>query len=814
MSATRFRLSSLGTDLLYALRTLRQSRGYTAAAVLTLAIGIGAITTVFSVVDAALLRPLPYPEPDRLVAVFETMPENDYRQVAPANFLDWQRESRTLTSLSGYYTSRRTIGSDHAPERVLSSSVAGNIFALLGAHAALGRTFNAADDRATDERLVVLSDGIWRRLFGASRDIVGQAVRIDDEPWTVVGVMPAGFRFPDAAELWTIGSSGVPALRGAGPAVASMRDVHYFRALGRLKAGATREASQQELSALAGRLAAEFPQTNRDLGVKITSLHDALVGDSRSTLLFLFAVVGLVLLLACTNVAGLTLARSGRRQREFAVRTAIGASPAQLVRQVLVESSLLSLLGGLCGVAIAAAALDSIVASAPIDLPEVASVGINARVLLFALFVSGGTGAAFGLLPALQASRASSLGVLRGGTRAGSARSRLRDALVVGELALSLTLLFGAGLLVRSFVRLLQVDPGFQPERVVTIEPALSRSAYAEGARVVDYYTRALERVATVPGVEAVGAVSVLPASGQRMNRGVQVEGRPTPARATDQTIEYQTATPGYFEAMGIPLRSGRALSATDDAGAAAIAVINEAAARAYWPGTDPIGRQIGFGSPEGIAWRTIVGVVGDVRQLGPEQASLPEAFVPMVQDPDRNMSIVVRTGIDPSALGTALQRALREVDPSQPVMAPRLMTRQLSGTLARPRFFTVLLAGFAAAALLLATLGVYGVVATAAQARTRELGIRIALGAQRGEVFRLVLAGGVTLAVLGVALGSAGAFWFAQGVRGLLVGVEPADPLVFALTGGLLSAAALLATWRPARRAARTDPMIALRAE
>jgi putative ABC transport system permease protein len=349
---------------------------------------------------------------------------------------------------------------------------------------------------------------------------------------------------------------------------------------------------------------------------------------------------------------------------------------------------------------------------------------------------------------------------------------------------------------------------------VVTVDPALSRSAYADNARIVDYYTRALDHVAALPGVEAVGAVSVLPASGQRMNRGVHVDGRPTPQRATDQTIEYQTATPGYFAAMGIPLKSGRPFSASDDGRGNPVAVINEEAARQYWPGVDPIGRRVGFGGPDGPTWRTIVGIIGNVRLLGLDQPVVPEVYVPLLQDPSRVMSIVVRTSIDPATVGISLRRAVQDIDLSQPIMSPRLMTRQLAGTLARPRFFSALLGGFAAAALVLATLGVYGVVATGAQARTREMGIRVALGAQRAEVLRLVLSGGARMALAGIALGSAGALWFARGVRGLLVGVEPADPLVFMATGALLGTAVLIASWLPARRAARADPMVALRAE
>lgn len=540
----------LVNDLRVGVRALRHAPGFTIAAVLTLALGIGATTVIFGVVDAALLRPLPYHEPDRLVAVFETMPGNERRRVAPANFLDWQREIRSLTALAGFYTSLRTIGGSDVPERVLSTSVSGGIFTTLGARAAHGRTFLAADDSVPGERLVVLSDGLWRRKFGADQDLVGKAVRIDDQPYTVIGIMPAGFRFPEPTELWTLGMSGVPALGGAGPNITSMRDVHYFNVIGRLRPGASREATLRELSAIAAGIERTHPDTNRDLGVAIVGLREALAGDTRSTLLFLFAVVGLVLLMA------------------------------------------------------------------------------------------------------------------------------------------------------------------------------------------------------------------------------------------------------------------------SDDGRAAPVAVINEAAARQYWPDSDPIGRRIGFGGPGEPTWRIIVGIIGNVRHLGLDQPVLPEVFVPLLQDPDRNMSIVARTSIDPASVAEALRRALQEVDVSQALMTPRLMTRQLAGSLARPRFLSALLASFAAAALLLATLGVYGVVATVAQARTRELGIRVALGAQRSDVLRLVLSGGARLAGAGLALGMAGAFWFARGVRGLLVGVEPTDPVVFVVTASLLGTAALLASWLPARRAARTDPVIALRAE
>jgi len=808
-------MAPLLDDVRTGIRALRHAPGFTLAAALTLALGIGATTAMFGVVDAALLRSLPYREPERLVAVFETMPGNDRRRVAPANYLDWQRESRSLTALAGFYTSQRTIGSGDAPERVLSTSVSGGIFATLGARASLGRTFLAADDSVTDQRLVVLSNGLWRRMFGAAEHIIGRPLRIDDEPYSVIGVMPADFRFPEPTEMWTLGTRGIPALRGAGPDIAFMRDVHYFHVMGRLRAGSSREASLQELSTIAAGIERLHPDTNRDLGVAVVGLQEALAGDTRSTLLFLFAVVGLVLLMACMNVAGLALACGGRRQREFAIRMAIGARRGQLVRQVIVESTLLAIVGGVLGIAVAALAIDGVVASAPIELPEVATVVIDARVLFFALLVSAGTGIAFGLLPALQISSATSLAALRHGSWGSTGpRVRLRSALVVAELALSLTLLVGAGLLLKSFVGLLSVDPGFEPERVVTIQPALSRSAYADPARIADYYTRTLERVSSLPGVQAVGAVSVLPASGQRMNRGVHIEGRPAPARQTDQTIEFQAASPGYFAAMEIPLKRGRGFDTSDDARAAPIAIINEAAARQYWPDLDPIGRRVGFGGPGEPAWRTIVGIIGNVRQLGLDQPVQPEVYVPLLQDPDRNMSIVARTSIDPASVAAALRRAVQGVDPSQPLLSTRLMTQQLAGSLARPRFLSALLGSFAAVALLLATLGVYGVVATVAQARTREMGIRVALGAQRSDVLRLVLSGGARLAAAGIALGTAGAFWVARGVRGLMTGVEPADPVVFVLTALLLGTAVLLASWLPARRAARADPMIALRAE
>jgi putative ABC transport system permease protein len=799
-----------------AVRTLSGNLTFTIVTSLTLALGLGAATAVFSIVDALLLRPLPYPDPERLVVVFETAPDNDRRNAAPANFLDWRRDSRTVTSLAAYRTSRQTLTGGAAPERVLGSAASANIFSTLGGAARLGRAFRPAEDSAGSPALTVLSHALWRRQFGGDSGVIGRTIRLDDSPFTIIGVMPPAFVFPEPADLWTLADRGVPPLGGFTGDISAARDLHYFTAIGRVRPGTSIGAARAELAQLGAAIAALHPETNRDLGVNVVPLRDALVGDRRATVLILFGIVGFVLLIVCANVASLMLASSAARAREFSVRAALGASRSRLVAQVAAESLLLALLGGTLGVIAAGVSVHALAAAGALGLPEIARVTIDARVFAFATVLACASGLGSGLVPAMRVSSAAPFDALREGGRSstGGGRQRLRQGLVVVQLALSLTLLVGAGLLLKSYELLVRVDPGFRRANVLTLETSLSPATYGTSAAVESYYDRAIAAAAGVPGVRSAGAVLNLPVSGRSMNRGLQIEGRASPQRATDQTVEYQVASASYFETLGIPTRRGRGIEARDDARATPIAVINQSAAQKYWPAADPVGTRIGFGNRDGgTTWRTIVGVVGDVHHFGLDRAPRPEAFVPMAQDPQPAMSLVARASA-PDVPASSVRRAVSEIDPLQPVSAVRSMDERIGASVERPRFLSRLLAAFAVAALALSALGLYGVLAQIVGSRTREIGLRMALGAQSTDMLRMVLRQAGALAGLGVLIGVAGALAVTRLVSSLLFSVRPTDPAVFTETAALLVAVVIGAGFLPAYRASRVDPAVALRRE
>ena len=802
--------------LRHAARTLRRNRTFTVVTALTLALGLGSATAVFSIVDAVLLRPLPYPDAAQLVVVFETSPDNDRRGAAPANFLDWRRDARTMTALAAYRTSRLTMSGGSAAVRVLGSAVSANIFATLGTAPQLGRVFTPAEDSAGVQPVVVISDALWKRQFVGDPNVIGRTIHVDDVAFSIVGVMPAAFRFPESSELWTLADRGVPPLSGFPGDIAASRDVHYFTVLGRVRTGTSIGAAHDELARLGASISALHPDTNRDLGVNVVPLRDALVGDRRQTVLILFGVVGFVLLIVCANVASLMLASSSARAREYSVRAALGASRRTLVAHVVAESLLLALLGGALGLFAAGVSIQALVAGGPLGLPEVTRVAVDGRVFAFTLALACLAGLGCGLVPALRVSTAAPFDALRDGGRSstGGGRQRLRQGLVVAQLALSLTLLVGAGLLLKSYQRLVRVDPGFRGANVLALETSLSPVTYDSPTAVASYYDRALTRMAGVPGVSAVGAVSNLPVGGRSMNRGVQIEGRPAPERATDQTVEYQVASPTYFDAMGIPTTRGRAIESRDDARAVPVAVINESAARKYWPGSEPVGARIGFGDRSGgTTWRTIVGVVGDVRHFGLDQAPRPEVFVPMAQDPQPVMSLIARVAAA-GAPGPNVRRAVSAIDPLHPVSAAETMEDRMGASVARPRFLSRLLAAFAIAALALSALGLYGVLASIVGSRTREIGLRMALGAQSVEMLHMVLRQAGGLAGLGLIIGIAGALTVTRVASSLLFAVHPTDPAVFAGTAGLLALVVFAAAILPAWRASRVDPSVALRSE
>jgi len=783
-------------------------RGVTVAAIVTLGLGIGATTAIYAFVDALLLRPLPYPEPGRLVAAFETAPDQPRRAVAPANFLDWRRDLGQVAELAGYYTHARTIDPGTGAERLRASSVSANFFAVLGVHAAIGRAFQPAEDAEAGARRVVLSQEAWRTLFGAEPGIAGRSVRVDEVPHEVVGVMPEGFLAPEPADLWVLGNGGVPGLAGFPGDLSTERDIHYFRVVGRLAPGTTPEAVARRLEALSQRLSREHPASNRDLGAAVVPLRDALTGTQRRTTLILLGAVALVLLIATANTTNLLLASAAGRGQEFAVRAALGASRRQLVAQLAGEGLGIALAAGMLGTALAALVVWRVGAGTPLALPEIARAAVNARVLLAGVGLALVAGLAATLVPALRATSPEALGSLRGGRAvAGSRAGRLRGGLAVAQLAVSLTLLTGAGLLLKGYLVLSRVDPGFRAEGVTVLDLALSRAAYPEPGLVTGYQERVLAAARATPGVVAVAGVSHLPTGGTAMNRGFRIEGRPDPVRAVDQTVNYQVATPEYLGLMGIPVRAGRGLSEHDGDGAPLVAVVNEAAAARYWAGNSPLGARLGFGRPDGsTAWATVVGIVGDVRHLGLDADPEPEVYVPMAQDPSRGMTLVVRTAGGGGTVA-GLREAIREVDPSQPVSAPRALAAQLSGSIARPRFLATLLAGFAALALVLAAIGLHGLLAQVVLGRTREIGVRLALGAEPRQVVALILGGAARLVGLGVAIGVAGALALTRALAGMLYGVSATDPLVHAGTALVLVVVGLGAAGIPARRAARLDP-------
>jgi putative ABC transport system permease protein len=819
-------MGTLLQDLRYGVRMLLKRPAFTLVAVLTLALGIGANTAIFSVVNAVVLRPLPFAEPERLVQVWETMPGNDKRWVAPGNFVDWQKQAQVFEQFAGYAQSPLNLTGDGGePARLQGAAMTFNLFQTLGVEPALGRAPVAEDVAQREGRVVVLSYGLWQRRFGSDANVLGRNLSLDEKSYTVIGVMPAGFNFPEKAELWVPGSQGSavpPSLAAQFPNsdLSGERDIHIFSVVGRLKPGVTIGQAQAEMSTISQRLSSAYPETNDGLGTNVIPLHQQVVGSVRPILFILLGAVALVLLIACTNVANLLLARATQRERELAIRLALGAGRFRLIRQMLTESLLLSLTGGVIGLLIAMWGVDLFVGLSPGDIPRLGEVGLDARLLGFTLLVSLLTGIGFGLLPALQATRLDPQHALKEGGRSateGRKRRRTRNLLVVTEIALAQVLLIGAGLLIASFVRLQAVDPGFNPQNVLTARLSLSKTKYTDSAKQIAFYNQVLGRLQAVPGVRAAALVMNLPLSGASMNRGFGLEGKPDPRPDENVTVDYQVTSPNYFTAMGVPLIRGRAFTEQDKEGQLRVAIINEVMARKYFAGEDPVGKRIRIGDAnKEDSWLTIVGISGDVRHASVNEPAFPALFTPYMQDRESwpRMSIVLRTDTDPSALSAAVRREILAVDPNQPVSNIQPMTQLMSESITRPRFITLLLGVLAAIALLLAVVGIYGLMSYGVIERTHEIGIRMALGAQRGDVLRMVVGGGLRLILAGLFIGVAGAFALTRLMTGLLFNVSAVDPLTFVGVSVLLTAAALLACYIPARRATRVDPMVALRYE
>jgi len=807
-------MDTLLQDLRYAARTLVRARGFTIAVLLTLALGIGATTAMFGVVHGVLLRPLSFPAPDRLVMVWERTPEGtrDRNYVSPANVAEWREQSTTFEGLAAFVRFPASLTGQGEPEAVQGQAVTPNFFSLLRVRPALGRVFLPGDEDAGDAAAgaptpVILSHELWARRYNADPGIIGRAITVSDASATVVGVMPPETRVLDSRPALWIPIAVNPETTG-----------RYLSVVGRLKDGATLEQAKAEMEAVARRLSAAKPENNRDWSVNVVPLHDDTVGEARPALLVLLGAVGLLLLIACANVANLLLARASARRREVALRVSLGATRGRLARQMLTEALLLAAAGGALGVLAAVWGTRLLLDALPegVAIPRAEQVGFSVPVFAFAAGITLLTGALFGLAPALAVSDGGAHQDLKDSSRGstvGPGRGRLRGAIVVSQVALAVVLLAGAGLLGRSLWRLLSVDTGIHAERVLTARVSLPDARYEEPERRVVFNDELFRRVDALPGVSAVGSVGWLPMTGDKSATGFTVAGRPAPEPGKEPGADIRGVGGDYFRVLGVPLVRGRLFTGADGAAAPRVFVVNQAFVREHFPGEDPIGRRLAVqwdGDPVG----EIVGVVGDERESGPASEAAPAIYFWHAQDPWSSFTLLARTTGEPGALSAAVAREVRAVDPLLPVDAVRPMASVVSDVVARPRLNAVLLGAFSTAALLLAALGIYGVIAYAVSQRTREIGVRVALGAAPRDVLRLVVGQGVRLAAVGLGVGLLASLAATRLMRGLLFGVEPGDPLTLAAVLAVLGAVALLASYLPARRAARTDPLQALRAE
>ena len=808
-------IERLSQDLRYATRTFRRAPGFLLLTVLTIGIGVGANAAIFSIVNAVLLRPLPFGRPHELVLLTDS--DRRTRQsngdATPANFLDWRVRQHTLTALAGFRQATFALSGGDRPESVAGSIVNANFFDVLDVKPTLGRTFGPGDEGAGAPRVAVLSDGLWRQRFGSSAAAIGQTLRINDEPHVIVGVMPPEIDYPDKSRAWIPSHWRVPDdPLAARTDPSGQRNHGYFSVVGRVKPGQTIEGAQADLDAVAGSIERDFPATNQFQGVQLTPLRTDLVSDVRQTVLLLFAAVALLLLIATANVSGLLLARAAARHQEMAVRIALGASRARIVAQLLTESLVLAVLGGATGVILAMWLIGPLVAMSPADLGVAGTVTVDRTVLLFGLAVSTFAGLLFGLAPALQLARQDVHGDLKQGARGGVSvgQRRLRAVLVAGEIALSLVLLVGAGLTIRSFAKVQQQPPGFNPDRVLTFGLSLPSARYPTPQQKAEFWQRAIAAVREIPGVEVAGATSRLPLLPGNSTRGLTIRDLPPNAQAS---AHYRTASPDYFRAMGIPLLRGRVFEEADREGRPLVAVISAAAARRFWPNRDPLGERFSINDPE----ITIVGVVGDVRAAALDAAPQPTVYVPYRQDPWPSMVFTLRFGaldaVD-AGIHTSIRAAISGVDKDQPIGAILTMDEQMSKSLTRRRFSVTLLSAFGAIAAALAAIGLYGVLAFIVAQRRREIGVRMALGAQPRDVIADVMGHGLRLAAIGVVIGIAMALAGTRLLRSLLFGTSPTDALTFAAVATLLVIVAAAASLVPALRASRVDPLIALRDE
>jgi predicted permease len=802
-------------DFRFAARMLVKKPGFTLIAVITLALGIGANTAIFSVVDAVLLRALPYQQSDRMMIVWRTQPDRGLNEhpISPANFLDWQQQQTGFEQMAACEPGLGfNLTGSGEPERISGAMVSGGMFSVLKLNPSLGRAFSPEDDQPGAQPVVALGYGFWQRRFGGDPGVIGRTLELDGRSFTIVAVLSRENIFLEEADLWApfAWSSEERAIRG----------FHSLGVIARLKPDVTRDRAQAEMEAIAARLAEAYPDSNAGSSVNIVPYRESIVSGVRPALLIFLAATGFVLLIACANVANLVLARASARRKEMAIRTALGAGRWRVVRQLMTENLLLACTGGALGVLLAWWGTDLLMSLQPPDLPRSGAIGVDTRVLSFTLLLALITGVICGLIPAFQAARIDLIGTLKEGARGSTTDSgrRVRNGLVVAEIAMAMVLLVGAGLLTRSFINILSVSPGFNPQHLLAARISLPTTRYRDSKQQTDFFQQTLERLAVVPGVEAAGAINYLPLGGAGWMRRFAVSDQPLPAPGQEPRAVFSIVTPDYFKAMEIAVVQGRAFTPSDSAGAPLVAIVNETLARNYWPNGDLLGKRIrniasGDRQPP---WMEIVGVVKDVRAARLITEPGPQMYVARAQitSPDPEMTLVVRAAGDPAKLASTVRSVVQAVDKDQPVYDLRTMPEVMASSVATPRFNLLLVGVFAALALALAIVGVYGVMSYLVAQRTHEVGVRMALGADARNVLRLVIGHGMKLALIGVGIGLAAAFALTRIMTSLLYSVSPTDPPTFLVIALLLGAVALLACYLPARRATKVDPMIALRYE
>lgn len=810
-------MSNLLQDIRYAIRVLGKSPGFTIVAVITLALGVGVNTAIFSVVNAVLLCSLPFKNPDRLAVIWadNTREGKPRYPISPANFVDLRDQNQSFEQVAAYstFTPTQTLTGAGEPKAVTQSMVSVTLFDVLGAGAAVGRTFVAEEGQAGRDRVALLSYGFWQRHLGGDHNVVGQTLTLGSVPYTVVGVMPQGFYFLSREiDMW------VPLAFNASihPSLAiTNRAGGGFGILGRLKPGITLEQARAEMTGLTRRLEEQYPEANIGIGATVIPLHEQVTSEIRPSLLVLFGAVGFVLLIACVNVATLLLARARTRAREIAVRSALGATRARLIKQLLTESVMLAIAGGLAGLVLAFLGIKFLLALSPAEIPRRDEIGIDIYALMFTLGLSIMTGVIFGIAPALQVSRTDLNESLKeGGRSAGLGRHRLQRSLVVAEIALTLVVLVGAGLLIRSFIRLIETDPGFRTSNLLTVNITAPPSRTTSAPQLIAYYQELFNRIESLPGVQSAGTTTRLPLSPRGgVTTFMRIEGHPV-AENERPEVEFRRASSDYFTAMGIPLISGRFFNEQDSPQSTPVFIINETAARRFWPGEDAVGKRVSTSNNPSAPWRPIVGVVGDIRHFGLDSDPRPEIYISSDQFPPVTPIMVIRTTNDSESVAAAVRAHIQAASSDTPVDMPQPMEEVVSASLAGRRFNTLLLGVFAALATLLAAVGIYGVMSYMVTERTPEIGIRMALGAGRSDILRLVIGHVASLTMVGVGIGLIAAFGLTRLMASLVFGISITDPIAFVGVSLLLASVSLLAGYLPARRAMNVDPGVALRHE